>query len=184
MEISVLPLRIPEALVFEPGLIADERGYLFEAWNAAVFRDAVGPYGSFVQDNQSRSARGVLRGLHYQLPNPQGKLVRAISGRAWSVGVDLRRSSATFGEWVSVELSAASRNQLWLPPGFAHGLLALEDATEIIYKVTAYFAPGCDRSIRWDDPDLDVAWPLEGLNPVISEKDRLASPFAAAKVYD
>ena len=184
MEITAVPLEIPDAILLQPGLIEDERGYLFEAWNDAAFRSVVGDYGPFVQDNQSRSSLGVLRGLHYQLPNPQGKLVRVIAGRVFSVGVDIRRSSSTFGGWVGVELTAAARNQLWLPPGFAHGLLALDDGTEVIYKVTAYFAPGCDLSIRWDDPDIGVEWPLSNISPIVSAKDRDAAPFADAVVYD
>jgi len=184
MEITAVPLEIPDAILLRPGVIDDERGYLFEAWNDAAFRSVVGDFGPFVQDNQSRSGLGVLRGLHYQLPNPQGKLVRVIVGRVFSVGVDIRLGSDTFGGWVGVLLTAEDRNQLWLPPGFAHGLLALDEGTEVIYKVTAYFAPGCDHSIRWDDPDIGINWPLLDFPPILSAKDRDAALLADAVVYD
>lgn len=184
MEVTAARLEIPDVILLQPGLIEDERGHLFEAWNNATFRAIVGDFGPFVQDNQSQSRIGVLRGLHYQLPNPQGKLVRAIAGRVFSVAVDIRRSSSTFGDWVGVELTAQARDQLWLPPGFAHGLLSLDEGTEVIYKVTAHFAPGCDRSIRWDDPDIGIEWPESGVTPVVSAKDRNAAWLADAVVYD
>ena len=184
MEIRTFSLDIPEIVMIEPGLAEDERGYLFEAWNEDQFFTAVGDFGAFVQDNQSRSRRGVVRGLHYQLPNPQGKLVRAIAGSVFSVGVDLRRDSPTFGGWAGAVLSAASRNQLWLPPGFAHGFLALDEGTEILYKMTDYYRPGCERTLRWDDPEIGIDWPLNELTPIVSDRDRLAPALADAAVYD
>lgn len=184
MAISVTPLEIPDVLLLQPQLHEDERGYFFEAWNDADFTAATGCSDAFVQDNHSRSSAGVVRGLHYQLPNPQGKLVRVTLGSAFVVAVDVRRSSPTFGGAVSVELTASNFAQLWLPPGFAHGFLSLEDPTDVLYKVTAYFAPECDRELRWNDPALAVAWPITNGAPLMSEKDRMAPLLADAVVYD
>jgi dTDP-4-dehydrorhamnose 3,5-epimerase len=138
----------------------------------------------FVQDNQSRSGLGVIRGLHYQLPSPQGKLVRVIAGRAFAVAVDIRRSSDSFGSWVSTTISAESRKQLWLPPGFAHGFLALDGPTDVVYKVTAFYEPDCGRAIRWDDPDIGIRWPLVDTEPLLSKRDRAAPLLRDAKVFD
>ena len=179
MAAVVEALLVRDALVIEPEVFSDERGWLFESWNAADFAAIVGPY-TFVQDNHSLSFSGVLRGLHYQDPRPQGKLIRAIRGSAYSVGVDIRRSSDTFGRWDGVVLSAENRKHLWLPPGFAHGILALDNETEVVYKMTDHHDPSCDKAIRWDDPDLAIDWPLQGMIPILSEKDRRAPLFAEA----
>jgi len=184
MAMTVQPLAIPEVILLEPVLHTDARGHFFEAWNASEFAEITGHTGGFAQDNQSQSRAGVLRGLHYQLPNPQGKLIRVVTGAAFSVAIDIRRSSATFGDWVSAELSADNHCQLWIPPGFAHGFLAREDGTEMIYKVTDFYAPGCDRSIRWDDPAIGIEWPLGDLTPVLSLRDAEAPLLADAEVFD
>jgi dTDP-4-dehydrorhamnose 3,5-epimerase len=183
MPSTVQNLAIPEILLFEPEVHQDQRGHFFEAWNDIDFREAVGEVATFVQDNQSRSRTGVIRGLHYQLPNPQGKLVRAIAGEAFVVAVDIRRSSPTFGRWVAETLTGDNRGQLWIPPGFAHGFMALADPTDIIYKVTAFYAPGYDRAIRWDDPDIGVDWP-ETPETVVSDKDRAAPLLSDAEVFN
>jgi dTDP-4-dehydrorhamnose 3,5-epimerase len=184
MAMTIKQLRIPDVLLLEPEVHADARGDFFEAWNEAIFRKLAGVGDSFVQDNQSSSRAGVIRGLHYQLPNPQGKLVRVIAGRSFTAAVDIRRSSATFGQWVATELNASNRRQLWVPPGFAHGFMALEDPTDVIYKVTAFHAPGCDRAIRWDDPKLGIEWPQLDTEPLLSAKDHAAPLFADAEVFD
>ncbi len=171
-------------LLLQPEVHKDSRGHFFEAWNDSVFAALVDRRVQFVQDNQSRSGRGVVRGLHYQLPNPQGKLVRVVSGAAFVVVVDLRRSSDSFGRWASSELSSANRNQLWVPEGFAHGFVALTDAMDMIYKVTAFYAPGCDRAVRWDDPAIGIEWPDLGVDPKLSDKDRAAPTLADAEVFD
>ena len=175
--------RFPEVLVLRPRIMSDERGRFSETWNAASFEDVVGPGFVFVQDNQSRSRQGVLRGLHYQLPpRPQGKLVRVVRGRVFDVAVDIRRSSSTFGEWTAVVLTDENNEQLWVPPGFAHGFLALTDSAEVVYKVTEFYSPEHDRSLRWDDPDLGIEWPLEG-KPVLSDKDARAPSLQDAEVF-
>ncbi len=184
MEITAHQAGFGDLVVFEPSSYDDARGELFEAWNQSVFVDAVGSGYQFVQDNQSRSRRGVVRGLHYQLPNPQGKLVRSIVGAVFNVAVDIRRSSATFGSWWGTELSAQNRKQVWIPPGYAHGILALTESAEIIYKVTAFHAPGCGRAIRWDDPAIGIEWPLAGTAPLVSNKDRNAHLLRDAEIYD
>jgi len=167
-------LDIDGLMVFEPRVFADERGAFFESFNEARFRDATGFTGNFVQDNHSISHKGVLRGLHYQVPpHAQGKLVRVVAGAAFDVAVDIREGSPTFGRWAGVELSAANHKQLWIPAGFAHGFLALEDGTEFLYKTTDFWHAASERSIRWDDPSIGIAWPLEG-DPVVSEKDQKA----------
>lgn len=163
-------------------MFGDERGFFLESWNARTFADA-GLDLTFVQDNQSRSARGVLRGLHYQLAKPQGKLVRVVAGRVFDVAVDLRRKSPTFGQSFGLELSAANRRMLWVPPGFAHGFLALEDGTDFIYKCTDFYAPEEERSLLWSDPALAIPWPLDGLSPIVSSKDIAAPGLAQAEVY-
>lgn len=174
---NVQRLDIDGLMVFEPRVFEDERGAFFESFNEAKFREATGFTGSFVQDNHSISHKGVLRGLHYQLlPHAQGKLVRVVAGSAFDVAVDIREGSPTFGKWAGVELSAANRKQFWIPEGFAHGFLALEDGTEFLYKTTDFWHAGSERSIRWDDPTIEVQWPLEGV-PVVSEKDAEAVRF-------
>lgn len=178
----VTPTAISDVLLIEPRVFGDERGFFYESWNAAAFADA-GLDQRFVQDNHSRSARGVLRGLHYQRTDPQGKLVRVTAGRVFDVAVDLRRSSVTFGQWVGVELSAANRLMLWIPPGFAHGFLALEPGTEFLYKCTSYYDPADEHCLRWDDPDLGIDWPLGDIQPQLSTKDRQGKALANAETF-
>ena len=168
---------IPGPLIIEPKVFGDDRGFFLESWNQAVFADA-GLDVRFVQDNHSRSSRGVLRGLHYQDPNPQGKLVRVANGRVFDVAVDIRRSSKNFGRWIGVELSAANQRMLWVPPGFAHGFLTLEDQTDCLYKCTDFYQPAAEHCVRWDDPDLAIDWPLEGLTPELSAKDQAGKLLA------
>ena len=168
---------IPGPLIIEPKVFGDQRGFFLESWNRAAFADA-GLDLNFVQDNHSRSSRGVLRGLHYQDPNPQGKLVRVVNGRVFDVAVDIRRSSKNFGRWVGVELSAANQRMLWVPPGFAHGFLTLEDCTDFLYKCTDLYQPAAEHCVRWDDPALAIDWPLEGLTPELSAKDQAGKLLA------
>ena len=177
------PLALPEVVLLEPRVFADERGWFTESFNARGFAEATGLAVSFVQDNHSRSARGVLRGLHYQLPpSAQGKLVRAIAGAILDIAVDIRRSSPTFRRWVGETLSADNKRQLWIPPGFAHGFLALEEGTEVLYKTTGFYDKAAERSIRWDDPDLAIAWPA-GLAPLLAAKDAAAAALRAADLF-
>lgn len=173
---------IPDVKVLEPKVFGDERGYFFEAYNQTSFDRLVEAQTAFVQDNQSRSARGVLRGLHYQIRQPQGKLVRVLSGEIFDVAVDIRRSSPTFGRWVGVYLSAENRSQIWVPQGFAHGFCVTSAYAEVLYKTTDFYAPEHERSIRWDDPDLSIDWPVEG-SPQLSEKDLRGVPFRDAEVF-
>lgn len=168
---------IPGPLIIEPKVFGDDRGFFLESWNEAVFAHA-GLDVTFVQDNHSRSSRGVLRGLHYQDPNPQGKLVRVANGRVFDVAVDIRRSSKNFGRWIGVELSAANQRMLWVPPGFAHGFLTLEDQTDFLYKCTDFYQPAAEHCIRWDDPEVAIDWPLEGLTPELSAKDQAGKSLA------
>lgn len=169
--------------VLEPRVFADERGYFFESYNQQEFETAIGHTVAFVQDNQSFSGRGVLRGLHYQLPpHPQGKLVRCVRGSVWDVAVDIRKSSDSFGQWSGVELSEENHKQFWIPEGFAHGFVALSDAAVLLYKTTDYYARDLDRSIRWNDPELDIQWPVDG-EPILSDKDARAPLLANAEVF-
>jgi dTDP-4-dehydrorhamnose 3,5-epimerase len=176
------PAAIPDVLVVEPRVFGDERGFFMESWNRRAFAEA-GLDVDFVQDNHSRSCRGVLRGLHYQLRVPQGKLVRVTQGEVFDVAVDLRRSSPTFGRSVSMRLSAENRLMLWIPPGFAHGFLVLSEHADFLYKTTAYYHAEHDRSLRWDDAALAIDWPLEGLTPIVSAKDASAPALEGAEVY-
>jgi dTDP-4-dehydrorhamnose 3,5-epimerase len=176
------PLDIPEVVLVEPKVFGDERGFFYESHNRRAFAAGLGRDVEFVQDNHSRSARGVLRGLHYQLQQAQGKLVRATAGAIYDVAVDLRRSSPSFGKWVAVELSAENRRMLWVPPGFGHGFLTLSEFAEVQYKASDYYAPAHERSIVWNDPQLAIAWPLDGA-PVLSGKDAAGLSLAAAEVY-
>lgn len=165
-------LAIPEVVLFTPQVFGDERGFFFESFNQNVFEQATGTAPAFVQDNHSKSVRGVLRGLHYQLPpHAQGKLVRVVQGAVFDVAVDIRKSSATFGQWVGVELSAENHRQLWVPPGFAHGFVVLSDTADFLYKTTDYYAPQYERCIAWNDPTLAIAWPDLGMRPTLSAKD-------------
>jgi dTDP-4-dehydrorhamnose 3,5-epimerase len=169
--VKISKTAIAGPLIIEPQVFGDERGLFMETWNAEAFARA-GLELTFVQDNHSRSQRGVLRGLHFQNPGPQGKLVRVTSGAVFDVAVDLRRSSPTFGQWVGIELSAENRRMFWIPEGFAHGFLTLADNTDFLYKCTAPYAPQSEHTLAWDDPALGIGWPLDGLAPIISEKDR------------
>jgi dTDP-4-dehydrorhamnose 3,5-epimerase len=187
----LLPTELAGVVMVEADVFADDRGWFMESFNAARFSAALQAMGlpaapAFVQDNHSCSRADVLRGLHYQLPpHAQGKLVRVVQGRAWDVAVDLRRSSPMFGRWVAAELSAANRRQLWIPPGFAHGFLALEDDTHFLYKTTDVYAKECERGIRWDDPVLAITWPLTPGHPArLARKDAQAPLFAGADVFD
>jgi len=180
---STIKTAIPDVLVFEPKVYGDTRGFFFESFNENVFAEATGSRPRFVQDNHSRSAKHVLRGLHYQINQPQGKLVRVISGEVFDVAVDLRKSSPTFGSWVGEVLSAENRRMMWVPAGFAHGFVTLSDAAEFLYKTTDFYAPEHERCIRWDDPDLAIDWNLSGIAPSLSAKDQLGKLFKDAEVF-
>jgi dTDP-4-dehydrorhamnose 3,5-epimerase len=179
---KVIPTPIPDVLILEPKVFGDERGFFLESFNARGFCGAVGGDICFVQDNHSRSRRGVLRGLHYQIRQPQGKLVRVASGRVFDVAVDLRKSSPTFGRWTGAELSADNHRQMWIPAGFAHGFLVLSDTADFLYKTTAYYAPEHERSVAWNDPAIGIDWPAETA-PVLSAKDKAALPLCDAEVF-
>ena len=177
------PLALPEVVLIEPKVFRDERGFFFESFNQAKFDHAIGQSVRFVQDNHSRSARHVLRGLHYQIQQPQGKLVRVAVGEVFDVAVDIRKSSPTFGCWVGVHLSAENKHQLWVPPGFAHGFVVLSEEAEFLYKTTDYYAPQFERAIVWNDPAIGIEWPIEA-EPQLSAKDQLASLLSAAELFD
>ena len=179
---KIIACDIAGPLVIEPDVFGDERGFFMESWNAAKFAEA-GLGLHFVQDNHSRSQKGVLRGLHFQNPGPQGKLVRLTSGAVFDVAVDLRRSSRTFGRWTGVELSAANKRMFWVPEGFAHGFLTLEDDTDFLYKCTAPYAPQSEHSFAWDDPDVGIDWPLDGIEPQLSAKDREGKALAEVEAF-
>lgn len=179
---------IPDVLVLEPKVFGDDRGFFYESFNQLTFEQLTGVSVNFVQDNHSKSAANVLRGLHYQIVQPQGKLVRVTAGEAFDVVVDIRRQSNTFGKWVGVVLSAENKRQLWVPPGFAHGFLVLKDNTEFLYKTTDYYAPQHERCIRWDDPEIGIEWPTVGLSkdglPLLSAKDNLGLDLLKAEVFE
>ncbi|HWP19186.1 MAG TPA: dTDP-4-dehydrorhamnose 3,5-epimerase [Burkholderiaceae bacterium] len=176
---------LPGVLLLEPTRLDDERGYFMEAFHQGAFDRAVGAAVRFVQDNQSGSRRGVVRGLHYQTaPHAQGKLVRVLRGAVYDVAVDLRRSSPTFGRWLAHELTQDNRLQVWIPPGFAHGFMALSEEAEVLYKVTAHYAPEAARSVRWDDPFLGISWPLSGITPIVSARDLAAPSLFDAPLFD
>lgn len=178
------PTAIPDVLIIEPKVFGDARGFFYESFNGKAFDEAVGRHVEFVQDNHSRSAKGVLRGLHYQIQQPQGKLVRVVSGAVFDVAVDIRRSSATFGQWVGVELSESNHRQLWVPAGLAHGFLVLSETADFLYKTTDYYAPAYERCIRWDDTDLAIEWPHDGVAPQLSDKDQTGLALIAADLFD
>lgn len=181
---KVIDTAIPDVKIIEPRVFGDERGFFFESFNQQKFEEAIGRKADFVQDNHSRSVKGVLRGLHYQLPpHAQGKLVRCVVGEVFDVAVDIRRSSPTFGQWVGVNLSAENKRQLWIPEGFAHGFLTLSDEAEFLYKTTAYYAPESERSIIWDAAELNIGWPIAG-QPSLSEKDACGQDFKTAETFD
>lgn len=183
--ISVTPTALPEVLIVEPKVFGDTRGFFVESWNEARFNEATGNTLRFVQDNHSRSSRGVLRGLHYQLhPHAQGKLVRCVAGAVFDVAVDMRKSSANFGKWVGVELSAENQKQMWIPPGFAHGFMVVSDTADFLYKTTGFYAPQAEGALRWDDPTVGVAWPDVGCTPLLADKDAKAPLLAEALPFD
>jgi len=179
---KLTPTEIPDVIIMEPRVFEDDRGFFFESYNEKNFTDKAGITPHFVQDNHSRSSKNVLRGLHYQIQQPQGKLMRAVAGEVFDVAVDLRKSSPTFGQWVGTTLSAQNKRQLWIPVGFAHGFLVLSETAEILYKTTDFYAPQHERCILWNDPDLAIAWPLKG-EPILSAKDSAGKPFQEAEVF-
>ena len=182
MAFHAIPTALPGVLILEPKVFGDSRGFFFESFNAHDFANVTGLDVNFVQDNHSRSAQGVLRGLHYQIQQPQGKLVRVTEGEVFDVAVDIRRSSPHFGQWVGVHLSADNKRQVWVPPGFAHGFAVLSASAEFLYKTTDYYAPEHERCIAWNDPDLAIAWPLQA-PPVLAGKDANAPVLAQAEVF-
>ena len=180
---KAIATKIPDVIIFEPKVFGDERGFFFESFNKKQFEELSGVTTEFVQDNHSRSSKGVLRGLHYQIRQPQGKLVRVTSGEVFDVAVDLRRSSSTFGHWVGVNLSSDNKRQFWVPPGFAHGFVVLSDSADFLYKTTDYYAPEHERCIKWDDPSLGIDWQYEG-EPLVSEKDAKGLELNKADVFE
>jgi dTDP-4-dehydrorhamnose 3,5-epimerase len=184
--VKVTPTRLPEVLVIEPQVFSDERGFFMESYNEAAFAQATGVTARFVQDNHSRSMHAVLRGLHYQIRQPQGKLVRVTAGRVFDVAVDMRRSSPRFGRWAGVELGEDNRRQLWIPPGFAHGFLVLSESADFLYKTTDYYAPQFECTLAWNDPEVGVQWPLAALQraPSLSAKDASAATWHQAQFFD
>ena len=180
---KVVRTAIPDVLIFEPKVFGDSRGFFMESFNQKIFDEAVGRHVDFVQDNHSRSGKGVLRGLHYQIQQTQGKLVRVTNGEVFDVAVDIRRSSPSFGKWVGVTLSAANHRQLWVPEGFAHGFLVLSETADFLYKTTDYYAPEYERSILWNDSELAIEWPSLVSAPVLSQKDAQGDSFRAAEVF-
>ena len=181
---KITPTKLPEVLIIEPRVFGDARGFFTESWNEQVFDHAVGHAVRFVQDNHSRSVRGVLRGMHFQLPpHTQGKLVRVVNGAVFDVAVDMRRSSPNFGRWDGIELSAENHRQLWVPPGFAHGFLVLSEAADFLYKTTDYYAPQAEGCLRWDDPAVGIAWPDTGVAPMLADKDAKAPLLAEASSF-
>ena len=180
---QAVPTSIPDVVIIEPKVFGDERGFFYESFNERKFRELTGVTLPFVQDNHSKSARNVLRGLHYQIRQPQGKLVRVVAGSVFDVAVDLRRSSPNFGKWVGVELSAENKRQLWIPPGFAHGFVVTSDYAEFLYKTTDYWAPEHERALRWDDPAVGIEWPFGG-EPQLSAKDAQANKLNEAETFE
>ena len=179
---KAIPTPIPDVLVIEPAVFGDARGFFFESWNRRAFAELAGRDVEFVQDNHSASARGVLRGLHYQVRQPQGKLVRVVSGEVFDVAVDLRRASGTFGKWVAERLSAENHRMMWVPPGFAHGFLVLSERAEFLYKTTDYYAPEHERTLLWNDPALGIPWPVRG-EPVLKPRDAAGVRLADAETF-
>ena len=179
---KVVRTPLPDVLIIEPEVFGDERGFFLESWNARKFSDAIGRDLQFVQDNHSRSRRGVLRGLHYQIRQPQGKLVRVATGRVFDAAVDLRKSSPTFGRWTGIELNEHNHRQLWIPAGFAHGFVVLSESADFLYKTTDYYAPEHERCVAWNDPAIGIAWPA-GIEPTLSAKDREGVLLREAEVF-
>jgi dTDP-4-dehydrorhamnose 3,5-epimerase len=182
--VKVTPTAIPEVLIIEPKVFGDARGFFYESFNGKAFDEAVGRHVEFVQDNHSRSAKGVLRGLHYQIKQPQGKLVRVAQGAVFDVAVDIRKSSPTFGQWVGVELTADNHKQLWIPAGFAHAFLVLSETADFLYKTTNYYAPPYERCIAWNDAAVGIEWPQIGMAPVLSAKDQAGVSLNQAETFD
>jgi len=182
--VKVTPTAIPEVLIIEPKVFGDARGFFYESFNGKAFDEAVGRHVEFVQDNHSRSVKGVLRGLHYQVRQPQGKLVRAVRGSVFDVAVDIRRSSPTFGKWVGVELTEENHKQLWVPAGFAHAFLVLSESADFLYKTTEYYAPAHERCIAWNDVDIGIEWPDIGLAPMLSAKDQAGVSLSKADTFE
>jgi len=180
MHMQAIRLSIPDVVLIEPKVFGDARGFFFESFNQRAFNEATGTDFQFVQDNHSRSSKGVLRGLHYQIQQPQGKLVRVVQGAVFDVAVDIRKSSPTFGKWVGVELSADNHQQLWVPPGFAHGFVVLSESADFLYKTTDFYAPQHERCIVWDDPAIGIDWPHGEVPVQLSAKDRVGKPLAEA----
>ncbi|MDD2851309.1 MAG: dTDP-4-dehydrorhamnose 3,5-epimerase [Desulfuromonadaceae bacterium] len=180
---QIISSTIPDVLILEPKVFGDNRGFFFESFNGRAFRELTGIELHFVQHNHSRSTAGVLRGLHYQIQQPQGKLVRVVVGEVYDVAVDIRRSSPCFGHWFGTLLSAENKHQMWVPPGFAHGFLVTSDVAEFLYLTTEYYAPEHERCIAWDDPDLSINWPLTASEPIVSAKDRSGTPFKDADLF-
>lgn len=180
---QVVSTAIPDLLIIEPKVFGDDRGFFYESFNQRRFSELTGVADSFVQDNHSKSARNVLRGLHYQIQQPQGKLVRVIAGEVWDIAVDIRRNSPGFGKWVGVNLSAANKRMLWIPKGFAHGFIVLSDSAEFLYKTTDYWAPEHERCIIWNDSDLAIDWQLGDAKPLLSAKDQAGKRFCEAETF-
>ena len=182
---KVIDTKIPDVKIIEPDVFGDERGFFMETWNQTKFEKLVtGKPTHFVQDNHSKSKKGILRGLHYQTENTQGKLVRVVSGEVFDVAVDIRKSSETFGQWVGVELSAENKRQLWVPEGFAHGFYVMSDEAEFVYKCTDYYNSKAEYSIKWDDPEIGIIWPIGAVKPLLSEKDENANTFSNIDLFD
>lgn len=180
---NVIPTEIPDVVIIEPKVFGDDRGFFFESFNQQAFTDKTGVSADFVQDNHSRSIQGVLRGLHYQIQQPQGKLVRVSAGEVFDVAVDIRKSSPYFGKWVGCFLSAENKRQFWVPPGFAHGFLVVSEFAEFLYKTTDYYAPQYERSILWNDPDIGIDWPLDGIEVKLSAKDKVGQLLKDADIF-
>ncbi len=180
---TITPTKIPDVFIIEPKVFGDERGFFFESFNQKNFTEKTGITSEFVQDNHSRSVQGVLRGLHYQIQQTQGKLLRVVVGEIFDVAVDMRKSSPTFGQWVGCILSAENKRQFWVPPGLAHGFLVTSDIAEVLYKTTDYYAPNYERSLLWNDPEVGIDWPLEGITPILSAKDQAGQPLQTAEFF-
>ncbi|NEP46459.1 MAG: dTDP-4-dehydrorhamnose 3,5-epimerase [Okeania sp. SIO2H7] len=181
---NVIQTEIPEVLLIEPKVFGDDRGFFFESFNQKNFAEKTGVNLDFVQDNHSRSVKGVLRGLHYQIQQAQGKLLRTVVGEIFDVAVDIRKNSPNFGKWVGYMLTAENKRQLWVPPGFAHGFLVVSEIAEVLYKTTDYYAPQYERSIIWNDPEIGIEWPIEGITPILSKKDEAGTTLKAAEIFE
>ncbi|TXI80642.1 MAG: dTDP-4-dehydrorhamnose 3,5-epimerase [Cupriavidus sp.] len=184
MSMNVIRTAIPDVMIIEPKVFGDARGFFFESFNKKTFKEATGVNLDFVQDNHSRSAKGVLRGLHYQIQQPQGKLVRVVRGRVFDVAVDIRKQSMTFGKWVGVELSEGNHRQFWVPPGFAHGFVVLSESADFLYKTTDYYAPQYERTIAWNDPEIGIEWPQMDVAPLLSAKDQTGASLSNAELFE